>query len=83
MEADRTRHPRVSPTVKQWVGWVLTAVWIAGVAFMMEILHTPLWGPIALLAAVGVVELGFYRWNEGRWPGVADEPKDEAGSTAG
>ena len=53
--------------------WVLTGVWLVGGA-VMEFLHISLWAEIALVAVllgvVLVVELVFFRWNEGRWPAV-------------
>ncbi len=68
------RHPRVSPTVKRWANWVLTGVWLVGGAVVLEFLHISLWAEIALVAVllgvVLVVELVFFRWNEGRWPAV-------------
>ena len=74
MGTDPPRHPRVSPTVKRWVSWVLTGVWLVGGAVVLEFLHISLWAEIALVAVllgvVLVVELVFFRWNEGRWPAV-------------
>ena len=74
MGTDPPRHPRVSPTVKRWVNWVLTGVWLVGGAVVLEFLHISLWAEIALVAVllgvVLVVELVFFRWNEGRWPAV-------------
>ena len=75
MDSDPPGHPRVSPTVKRWLNWVLTGVWLVGGALILEALHISLWAKIALIAVLlGVVlgvELVFYRWNEGRWPAVA------------
>ena len=75
MDTDPPGHPRVSPTVKRWLNWVLTGVWLVGGALIPEALHISLWAKIALIAVLlGVVlgvELVFYRWNEGRWPAVA------------
>lgn len=48
---------------------VLTGIWLGGTAYLMEVLHTGLWGPIMLLAVVIVVELAFLRRHDGHWQG--------------
>ncbi len=74
MGTDPPRHPRVSPRVKRWLNWVLTGIWLVGGAVVLEFLHISLWAEIALVAVllgvVLLVELVFFRWNEGRWPAV-------------
>ena len=70
VETDPPRHPRVSPKVKRGLGAALTLIWLSGTTYLLEVLHTGLWGPIVLLVVVGVAELLFMRWNDGHWPGV-------------
>jgi hypothetical protein len=67
--SNSAKYPRVSKRVKRGFDGALTVVWLAGVAVMLEVLHTSLWWPAAWLVLVGVVELLFIRWNEGHWPG--------------
>jgi hypothetical protein len=55
----------------------------SGGALILEALHISLWARIALivvfLGVVVVVELLFYRWNNGRWPAVEEAGnRDEA-----
>ena len=69
VQREAPKYPRVSPKTKRVFGWVLTGIWLGGTPYLLEELHTGLWGPIALLAAVGAVELAFSRWNNGHWPG--------------
>ena len=69
VEKEAPRYPRVSPKTKRVLGWGLTGIWLGGTTYLLEELHTGLWGPVALLAAVGAAELAFGRWNNGHWPG--------------
>lgn len=88
MGSNPRRTPRVSPTVKRSVSWVLTGIWLVGVALALEVLHTSLWVPLALLLVVGVAELAFLRWNEGSWSGLkatgsSDDPPGGADGSPG
>jgi hypothetical protein len=69
VKTDASRHPRVSPKTKRLLEAVLTAIWLGGTAYLVEVLHTGLWGPIALLVVVVVAEVAFLRWSDGHWPG--------------
>jgi hypothetical protein len=48
----------------------MTVVWLAGAAFLLEVLETGLWGPIVLLLVVVAIETAFIVWNDGHWPGA-------------
>jgi hypothetical protein len=60
-----TKHPRVSKRVQHGVEIVLAVIWLGGVAYLREVLHTGWTEPIILLVAVLVIEVVFVIWNHG------------------
>ena len=71
VETGSPRHPRASKNVKRTLEVVLTIVWLGGMTFLLEVLHTGLLGPIVLLVVVVVVETAFTVWNDGHLPGAS------------
>jgi hypothetical protein len=77
VETASPKHPRLSKGVQRGFEVVLSTLWLGGTAFLLDVVHTGLWGPIVLLIGVVVAELLFVRWNDGHWPGdkTASESK--------
>jgi hypothetical protein len=75
METASPKHPRVSKNVRHGLEVVLTVIWLGGTSFLVEVMHTGLWGPIVLLVVVVLVEVAFVVWNEGHLPGPRRPPK--------